>query len=65
MKKAETLKSLSKQLIEGEEVEIVANLVYCDNNLGISAVIDLIAPESSNFRQVDHISIDYIIYKNV
>lgn len=44
---------------------MVAHLVDCDNNLGRSAVIDLNAPESNNFRQVDHRSIDYIIYKNV
>lgn len=33
--------------------------------MGRSAIIDLNAPESNNFRQVDHRSIDYIIYKNV
>lgn len=65
MKKADSLKKLSKQLIEGEQVEMVAHLVDCDNNLGRSAVIDLNAIESNNFRQVDHRSIDYIIYKNV
>ena len=44
---------------------MVAHLVDCDNNLGRSAVIDLNAIEPNNFRQVDHRSIDYIIYKNV
>ena len=43
----------------------MGHLVDCDNNLGRSAIIDLNAPESNNFRQVDHRSIDYIIYKNV
>lgn len=52
MKKAESLKILSKQLIKGEKVEIVAHLVDYDNNLERSAIIDLNAPESNNFRQV-------------
>lgn len=43
----------------------MAHLVDCENNLGRSTVIDLNAPESKNFKQVDHRSIDYIIYKNV
>jgi hypothetical protein len=33
--------------------------------MGRSTVIDLNAPIYNNFRQVDHRTIEYIIYKNV
>lgn len=36
-----------------------------ENKLGRSLVIDLEAPADNNIRQVDHRSIDYIIFKNV
>jgi hypothetical protein len=36
-----------------------------ENNMGRSTVIDLNAPIYNNFRQVDHRTIEYIIYKNV
>ena len=52
-------------MIEGEQVEIVGHLVDCENNLGRSSIIDLNAPLSNNFRQVDHRSIEWIIFKNV
>lgn len=44
---------------------MVCHLVECDTNLGRSVVIDLNAPQGKNYRQVDHRSIDYIIFKNV
>lgn len=65
LKKADVLKKLSKDLIEGELVEITGHLIESDNNLGRSLIIDLNAPKANNFRQVDHRTIDYIIYRNV
>ena len=65
LKSADKVKILSKDLIEGEQIEMVCHLVESDNNLGRSLVIDLDAPVYNNFRQVDHRTIDYIIYKNV
>ena len=43
----------------------MGHLVDCENNLGRSSIIDLNAPLFNNFRQVDHRSIDWIIFKNV
>jgi hypothetical protein len=40
-------------------------LVESDNNLGRSLIIDLNAPMANNFRQVDHRTIEHIIYRNV
>jgi hypothetical protein len=65
LKKADVVKKLSKDIIEGESVEITGHLVESDNNLGRSLIIDLNAPMASNFRQVDHRTIEYIIYRNV
>ena len=50
LKKDAELKSLSKELVEGEECELVGHLVESDNNLGRSVIIDLHAPEGNNFR---------------
>lgn len=65
LKKADVIKKLSKDVVEGESVEITGHLVSSDNNLGRSLVIDLNAPMNNNFRQVDHRTIEYLIYKNV
>lgn len=65
LKSAGTISKLSKDLIEGEMVEMTCHLIDSDNNLGRSMVIDLNAPVYNNFRQVDHRTIEYIIYKNV
>lgn len=59
------MKELTKSIVEGESCEIVGHLVESENNLGRSLVIDLNAPANNNFRQVDHRSIEYIIFKNV
>lgn len=40
-------------------------MIEVENNLGRSLVIDLNTKGQSKFRQVDHRSIDYIIFKNV
>ena len=52
-------------MIEGELCEITGHLIDSENNMGRSTVIDLNAPIYNNFRQVDHRTIEYIIYKNV
>lgn len=44
---------------------MVCHLVQCDNNLGRSTVVDLNAIPGRNIRQVDHRTIDHIIYRNV
>ena len=40
-------------------------MVQVENNLGRSLVIDLGSKSPNKFRQVDHRSIDYIIFQNV
>ena len=52
-------------MVEGELVTIVGHLVQSDNNLGRSLIIDLNSKGPNNFRQVDHRSIQYIIWRNV
>ena len=44
---------------------MVCHMVEVENNLGRSLVIDLSAPTESKFRQIDHRSIDFIIFRNV
>jgi hypothetical protein len=44
---------------------MTCHLTLAENNLGRSTVIDLTAKEKNKFRQIDHRSIDYIIFKNV
>ena len=51
--------------MEGESVEVVGHLIESENNLGRSLVIDLNAPPGKGFRQIDHRTIEYIIFKNV
>lgn len=65
LKDEKEIKRISKGLIEGEMVQIVGHLVASENNLGRSLIIDLNARAPHNFRQVDHRSIDFIIFKNV
>jgi len=65
LKKPEEVKKLSKSITEGQSCEMVCHLLESDNNLGRSLVIDLNAHHGCNYRQVDHRSIEYIIYKNV
>ena len=56
---------VSKDLMAGETVEMTCHLLESDNNLGRSLVIDLDAPVYNHFRQIDHRTIEYVIYKNV
>lgn len=44
---------------------MTCHLVNVENNLGRSTVIDLNANTPSKFRQIDHRTIQYIIFKNV
>ena len=65
LKDGKSLHSLSKSLIEGESCEITGHLLSVDTYLGRSVVIDLNAPKGLNYRQVDHRTIDFIVFKNV
>jgi len=44
---------------------MTCHLVKVENNLGRSTVIDLNAQSPSKFRQVDHRSIEWIVFKNI
>ena len=59
------LSALAKSIVEGEMCQMTCNMVQVENNLGRSLVIDLKADRENNFRQVDHRSIESIIFKNV
>jgi hypothetical protein len=65
LKKPDSIKKLSKQVVEGETVEITGHLIESENNLGRSLVVDMNAPSTSNVRSVDHRSIEWIIFRNV
>ena len=56
---------LAKNFIDGNTVTMVCHMVEVENNLGRSLVIDLGAEGENKFKQIDHRSIDYIIYQNV
>ena len=51
-------------LVEGSEVEMTCHLVETENLLGRSTVIDLTAHGDNKFRQIDHRTIEYIIFGN-
>lgn len=57
-------KKLAKELLSGEECVIVGRLVNLEPKLGRSMVKDLRVPFGFNLRQVDHRTIDWIIFKN-
>lgn len=65
LKKPDAMKKISKSIVEGEVVELCGHLLSSENNLGRSLVIDLNAPQGKGFRQIDHRTIEYIIFKNV
>jgi hypothetical protein len=44
---------------------MTCHLVKVENNLGRSLVIDLTAIGDNKFRQIDHRTIDWIVFKNV
>jgi len=62
---AKKASALAKDLTEGEVCQITGHLVKVENNLGRSTVIDLTAKGENRFRQVDHRTIEWLIFKNV
>lgn len=44
---------------------MICHLVKVENNLGRSTVIDLQAKTPNKFRQIDHRTIEWIIFRNV
>ncbi len=59
------MKELAKQLIEGQNCKMTCHMVKVENNLGRSLVIDLNSDSDNKFRQIDHRTIESIIFKNV
>ncbi len=59
------VKELAKQLIEGQNCKMTCHMVKVENNLGRSLVIDLNSDSDNKFRQIDHRTIESIIFKNV
>ena len=59
------LKNLAKSLIEGKDTTMIAHLVQSDQHMGRSLVLDLEAPATNRWRQVDHRTIQSIILRNV
>ena len=51
--------------MQGEDCSMTCHMVEVENNLGRSLVIDLETESDNKFRQVDHRSIESIIFKNV
>jgi len=64
------VKEVLKSVFKGEERTLIGYRIGSDFNLGRSHVIDLQAEKGTNpewdsrIRQVDHRSINYVIYKN-
>jgi len=58
------LSALAKDVIEGEECTLVCHLVNAEASLGRSTVVDLTTTNPNKFRQVDHRTINYIIFNN-
>lgn len=58
-------KILKEISADNQSTVITGHLLKCENNLGRSVIVDLNAPANNNIRQVDHRTIEYIIYKNV
>jgi len=59
------LTQLAKEIIGGNTVTMACHMVEVENNLGRSLVIDLTADGENKYKQIDHRSIDHIIYRNV
>lgn len=64
-KDAKSIKTLTKQVTDGEDCIITGYLANIENNLGRSLVIDLHAFGKNPYRQVDHRTINWIIFKDV
>jgi hypothetical protein len=59
------LSQITKEVLDGETCTMVCHLVNTESNLGRSTVIDFSAATENKFRQVDHRTIDHIIFKNI
>lgn len=64
LKGGKELDKIAKSLVEGEDVTLTCYIIKGEHKLGRSIVADLNAPLDDNVRQVDHRSIEYIIFKN-
>ena len=53
---------LAKEVIAGKLTTMVCHMLEVENNLGRSLVIDLSCGGPNKFRQVDHRSIESIIF---
>ena len=63
---AKKISSMAKSVVEGTTCVMTCHMVEVENNLGRSLVIDLKADSAANrFRQIDHRTIESIIFKNV
>ena len=57
--------ALAKALLQGQDCSLLCYMVEVENNLGRSLVIDLReSDQNSKFRQIDHRTIESIIFKN-
>ena len=57
-------KKLAKALLQGEECVIVGKMINLEPKLGRSMIKDLRVPFGYNLRQVDHRTVEWIIFKN-
>lgn len=65
LKDAALVTKLAKSILGGETVTITGHHVQSENQFGRSLIIDLDADPKNNFRQVDHRTIEWIVFKNV
>ena len=61
---AKQKKALAKDLVTGKQTELSCHLLTCEGKLGRSTVIDVNSPAHMAFRQVDHRTIDSMVFKN-
>ena len=64
-KDSKQISVLAKQLITGSDCKLTCHMVEVENNLGRSLVRDLKTDSANKFRQIDHRTIESIIFKNV
>lgn len=65
LKDNKQVNEIVKNLTQGELCTMVCHLINAENHLGRSTVIDLNVHWGNKFRQIDHRSIEWIIFKNV
>lgn len=61
-KDPKALSKMVKQIVGGEATTMICHMVEVQNNLGRSLVIDLSSNKASKFRQIDHRTIEHIIF---